>query len=79
MRRQMNHLPQTRAQHAHLQQNTMSRHMAEQRAAPQQQQRATALAMLQQRATQERQEPVSQIRATVGKDGDVTLHLLAQL
>ena len=53
--------------------------MAEQRAAPQQQQRATALAMLQQRATQERQEPVSQIRATVGKDGDVTLHLLAQL
>jgi len=49
-RRQLTHLPQTQANRAQPQQNTMRRHMIEQRAAPTQAQRTLPLARLQQRA-----------------------------
>ena len=66
-RRQLTHLPQTRANLAQPQQNSMRRHMIEQRAAPAQAQRTAPLARLQQRATQERE--ALGIRVEAGANG----------
>ena len=78
-RRQLTHLPQTRANRAQPQQNTMRRYMIEQRAAPTNQARQQPLARLQQRVTQEREELGIRVEAGVDEAGNITTRQLVEL
>ena len=70
-RRELTHLPQTQANRAQPQQNTMRRHMTEQRAQPAHQARQAPLARLQQRAAAQaaQQRESLGITTETGADG----------
>jgi len=78
-RRQLTHLPQTQAQRGQPQQNTMRRYMIEQRAAPQQQQRAAPLARLQQRATAQAAQQRESLGITIETGADGTTRPVAAI